>query len=53
MAVASIAGPRHGADWSRTGTHTESGAYSVKTWLELYAAHCHEHAEQIRAAAGI
>src|SRR5688572_25889145 len=41
------------ADFARTGTHTESGPYSVDTWLELYAAHGHDHAEQIeRAASG-
>lgn len=40
-------------DFARTGTHTESGAYSVDTWLELYAAHGHDHAEQLlRAAKG-
>lgn len=39
------------ADFARTGTHTESGPYSVDTWLELYAAHCHDHAEQILRAA--
>ena len=38
-------------EWSRSGTHSESGEYSVLTWLELYAAHGHDHAEQIRAAA--
>lgn len=35
-------------DWRRTGTHTESGFYSVERWLEIYAAHAHKHAEQIR-----
>jgi|SRR5690349_20215417 len=39
------------ADFARAGTHTESGPYSVDTWLELYAAHAHEHAAQLRAAA--
>lgn len=39
------------ADFERTGTHTESGPYSVDTWLELYAAHCVDHAEQLTAAA--
>src|ERR1039457_5316331 len=29
------------ADWGRSGTHGESGHYSVETWLEIYAAHCH------------
>jgi hypothetical protein len=36
--------------WRHTGTHTESGAYSVTIWLEIYAVHAHEHAEQIRRA---
>ena len=39
------------ADFERSGTHTESGPYSVGTWLELYAAHCHDHADQLRRAA--
>jgi len=39
------------ADFARSGTHTESGPYSVDTWLELYAAHAHEHAEQAAKAA--
>ncbi len=40
------------ADWTRTGTHTETGAYGVEEWLRTYAAHAHDHAEQIRRAAG-
>jgi hypothetical protein len=36
--------------WARTGVHSESGAYGVDTWLEIYAAHAHDHAEQIRRA---
>ena len=36
------------AEWRRTGTHSESGPYGVERWLEIYAAHCHEHADQIR-----
>lgn len=39
------------AEWSRTGTHGDSGPYSVEMWLEIYAAHCHDHAEQITRAA--
>lgn len=35
-------------DWKRKGTHTESGEYSVDDWLEIYAAHAHGHADQIR-----
>ncbi len=37
-------------DWRRTGWHTESGAYGLETWLEIYAAHAHDHADQIRRA---
>ena len=36
--------------WARQGWHTESGPYSVDRWLEIYAAHAHDHAEQIRRA---
>jgi hypothetical protein len=36
--------------WSRSGTHTEGGRYSVDAWLQIYAAHCHDHAGQIRRA---
>jgi hypothetical protein len=39
-------------EWNRGGTHSESGAYSVDRWLEIYAGHCHDHADQIRAARG-
>jgi predicted transcriptional regulator len=38
------------AEWGRTGTHSETGAYGVERWLEIYAAHCHEHADQIGRA---
>jgi hypothetical protein len=37
-------------DWSRAGTHSESGAYSMDDWLEIYAAHAFDHADQIRRA---
>lgn len=37
-------------EWAREGTHTESGRYSVIDWLRIYAAHCHEHADQVRRA---
>lgn len=43
------------ADWLRGGTHSESGRYTVETWLRIYAEHAHRHARQIRetrAAAG-
>jgi hypothetical protein len=38
------------SDWLREGTHSESGPYSVETWLTIYAEHAHKHARQIRAA---
>lgn len=38
------------ADWSREGTHSESGRYTMERWLEIYAAHAHNHAEQISRA---
>lgn len=38
------------AEWQRSGTHTDSGSYSVEEWLRLYASHPHDHADQIRRA---
>ena len=37
-------------EWSREGTHTEVGRYTVDTWLGIYAVHAHDHARQIRVA---
>ena len=37
-------------EWSREGTHSEHGRYTVERWLEIYAAHAHAHAEQILVA---
>ncbi len=39
-----------GAEWLREGTHSEMGRYGVDTWLQIYAAHAHKHARQIREA---
>ena len=36
--------------WQRAGIHSESGTYSVEDWLRIYAAHAHDHADQIRRA---
>ncbi len=36
------------SDWARTGWHTDSGLYSAERWLEIYADHAHDHANQIR-----
>ncbi|MGH9768426.1 MAG: DinB family protein [Blastocatellia bacterium] len=35
-------------DWLREGTHLESGRYTAEDWLQIYAAHAHGHADQIR-----
>lgn len=35
-------------DWTRPGWHTEHGLYTPETWLDIYAAHAHNHAAQIR-----
>jgi hypothetical protein len=34
--------------WARRGHHSESGTYGVETWLDIYAVHAHDHADQIR-----
>ena len=42
------------AEWSRVGTHSESGPYTMEDWLEIYAEHATGHADQItRARAGL
>lgn len=33
--------------WAKSGTHSESGAYTAEDWLRIYADHCHDHADQI------
>lgn len=37
-------------EWAREGTHTESGRYTVEGWLQIYADHPADHANQIRRA---
>jgi hypothetical protein len=39
-------------EWAKAGTHPEHGRYGVERWLEIYADHAHNHAEQIRRARG-
>jgi hypothetical protein len=39
-------------EWERSGSHSEAGRYTIDDWLRTYAAHPHEHAEQIRRALG-
>jgi hypothetical protein len=35
------------AEWARTGTHSESGAYGAEDWLRIYAEHLHVHERQV------
>ena len=37
-------------EWTREGTHSQSGRYTVEDWLRIYTAHAHDHAAQIRRA---
>jgi len=37
------------AQLDNSGTHSESGEYTIKTWLETYINHPLEHAAQIRS----
>jgi hypothetical protein len=37
-------------EWERSGVHSDSGPYSVETWLGIYADHAHDHADQISRA---
>ena len=37
------------AQLDNSGTHSESGEYTIKTWLETYINHPFEHAEQIKS----
>ncbi len=37
-------------DLERFGIHSESGPYSVRTWLETYIAHPRDHAAQLTKA---
>jgi hypothetical protein len=38
------------ADLAKAGQHTDSGPYSVRDWLRIYADHAEAHAAQIREA---
>ena len=36
------------AEWARAGISADQSDYTVEHWLQSYAAHCHDHADQIR-----
>ena len=38
------------AEFAKKGTHPDHGSYGVERWLEIYADHAHNHANQIRRA---
>jgi hypothetical protein len=38
------------AEFARGGHHPEHDRYSVQIWLQIYADHAYDHAEQIRRA---
>ncbi len=38
-------------DLARTGTHSESGPYSIQSWVDIYTAHARDHATQLLEAA--
>jgi DinB family protein len=38
--------------WLHAGTHSDSGPYSVESWLAIYADHLHDHAKQIARSRG-
>jgi hypothetical protein len=39
-------------EWERSGSHSESGRYTIDDWLRIYASHPRDHAEQVRRAIG-
>jgi hypothetical protein len=39
-------------DWAGSGTHDDSGRYSVTDWLRISTSHPYDHADQIRRATG-
>lgn len=49
-ASAELLGVLAESDWAREGAHPEHGRYTVRSWLEIYAAHPHDHAAQIARA---
>lgn len=47
MATADIIQRLTEHDLDRAGTHSESGSYSVRQWLDIYTRHPSEHAVQL------
>ena len=46
--TAQLLAPMTDEDWAREGTHPQHPRYTADNWLEIYAAHAHNHAAQIR-----
>jgi hypothetical protein len=51
--TAELLGRMSEAEWAKSGTHSESGPYAVTGWLEIYAQHAVEHADQIKRARAV
>ena len=50
MASSLVLGRLSDADLDREGVHTQSGPYTIRDWLTIYAAHAEDHAQQITRA---
>jgi hypothetical protein len=50
MATAELLDRMSDADFEKQGSHPEHPSYGVDRWLQVYADHAHNHADQIRRA---
>lgn len=41
------------SDLDKFGVHTESGNYTVATWIKVYSSHPRDHGDQIKSALGL
>jgi DinB superfamily len=50
MATGELLDRMSDADFEKQGSHPEHPSYGVDRWLQIYADHAHNHADQIRRA---
>jgi hypothetical protein len=50
MATAELLDRMSDTDFDKQGSHPEHPSYGVDRWLQVYADHAHNHADQIRRA---
>jgi hypothetical protein len=50
LATAELLDRMSDADFEKQGSHPEHPSYGVDRWLQVYADHAHNHADQIRRA---